>query len=238
MQLLIQQPGCNIYNIHQKSIDNCWLSIFLYTHRHRCSPHLFRLSSVVLPPHPRGHRPRQHAVAQELHAVLENRMELLATVPDGVYFFFWKDGKSFAADFIRRYKEKKEQIQLPIYTQRPLLIKIETSKTAKKTTARKKTGKKTETRDTPKTRTLAQPEKRSTASSPYYELEPSPKKTDLYHLCTNLRLVLGSNFFVGKFAYSSLSRYSTKNRLWSRRSAVFDFCQLFSYIFASNYEAI
>ena len=128
-------------------------------------------------------------------------------------FFFRKGGKSFAIDFIRRYKEKKEQIQLPIYTQRPLLIKIETSKTTKKTTARKKTGKKTETRDTPKTRTLAQPEKRSTASSPYYELEPSPKKTDLYHLCTNLQLVLGSNFFVGKFAYSSLFRYSTKNIL-------------------------
>jgi len=130
-----------------------------------------------------------------------------------LWIFFSKERRNFAADFIRRYKEKKEQIQLPIYTQRPLLIKIETSKTTKKTTARKKTGKKTETRDTPKTRTLAQPEKRSTASSPYYELEPSPKKTDLYHLCTNLQLVLGSNFFVGKFAYSSLFRYSTKNIL-------------------------
>ena len=102
-------------------------------------------------------------------------------------------------------KRKKEEIQLPIYTQRPLLIKTETSKTAEKTTARKKTGKKTETRDTPKTRTLAQLEKTSTASSPYYEFEPSLKKTDLYHLCTNLRLILGSNFFVRKFAYSSLS---------------------------------
>ena len=112
-------------------------------------------------------------------------------------FFFRKGGKSFAIDFIRRYKKKKrEQIQLPIYNRRPLLIKTETSKTAEKTTARKKIGKKTETRDTPKTRTLAQLEKRSTASSPYYELEPSPKKTNLYHLCTNLRLVLGSNFFL------------------------------------------
>ena len=72
-------------------------------------------------------------------------------------YFFRKDGKNLAVDFIRRYKEKKnEQLQLPIYTQRPLLIKTETSKTAEKTTVRKKTGKKTETRNTPKTRTLAQ----------------------------------------------------------------------------------
>jgi len=43
-----------------------------------------------------------------------------------LYFFFRKNGKSFAVDFIRRYKEKKKgQIQLSIYTQRPLLNKTE-----------------------------------------------------------------------------------------------------------------
>jgi len=50
-----------------------------------------------------------------------------------------KGGKSFAADFIRRYKRKKRANKLPIYIQCPLLIKTGTSKTAEKTTARKKT---------------------------------------------------------------------------------------------------
>jgi hypothetical protein len=36
------------------------------------------------------------------------------------HFFFRKGGKSFAADFIRRYKKKKEQLQLPNYTHQQL----------------------------------------------------------------------------------------------------------------------